>query len=95
MFTGDKDGNIGEGEAVLSDNTELTYAADASYYLMNDILMDMSNVWNFPEGFSEVFYQLRNGLIILFIMPKQTLFIFTIAISLLYLVKRTPIRNLL
>ena len=52
MFTGDKDGNIGEGEAVLSDNTELTYAADASYYLMNDILMDMSNVWNFPEGFS-------------------------------------------
>ena len=37
MFSGDKDGNVGEGDKVLADGAELTYAADASYCLMNDI----------------------------------------------------------
>ena len=52
VFTGDKDGSIGEGEPVLADGTELTYAADASYCLMNDILMDTENIWDVPAGFS-------------------------------------------
>ena len=52
MFSGDKDGNVGEGDKVLADGAELTYASDASYCLMNDIPIDMENVWNFPSDFT-------------------------------------------
>ena len=52
VYTGDKDGSIGEGEPVLADGTELTYAADAAYCLMNDIPMDTENIWDVPAGFS-------------------------------------------
>ena len=52
MFSGDKDGNVGTGEPVLADGVELTYAADASYCLMNDIPIDMENIWNFPSDFT-------------------------------------------
>ena len=52
MFCGDKDGNVGTGEPVLADGAELTYAADASYCLMNDIPIDMENIWNFPSDFT-------------------------------------------
>ena len=52
MFSGDKDGNIGEGDKVLADGVELTYASDASYCLMNDIPIDNENVWNFPSDFT-------------------------------------------
>ena len=52
MFSGDKDGNVGTGEPVLADGAELTYAADASYCLMNDIPIDMENIWNFPSDFT-------------------------------------------
>ena len=52
MFSGDKDGNVGTGEPVLADSAELTYAADASYCLMNDIPIDMENIWNFPSDFT-------------------------------------------
>ena len=51
MFSGDKDGKVGEGDKVLADGTELTYAADASYCLMNDISIDNENIWNFPSDF--------------------------------------------
>lgn len=51
MFSGDKDGNVGEGDKVLADGAELTYASDASYCLMNDIPIDNENVWNFPSDF--------------------------------------------
>lgn len=52
MFSGDKDGNVGEGDKVLADDAELTYAADASYCLMNDIPIDNENIWNFPSDFT-------------------------------------------
>lgn len=52
MFSGDKDGNVGEGDKVLADGAELTYALDASYCLMNDIPIDNENVWNFPSDFT-------------------------------------------
>lgn len=52
MFSGDKDGNVGEGDKVLADRAELTYASDASYCLMNDIPIDNENVWNFPSDFT-------------------------------------------
>lgn len=52
VYTGDKDGSIGEGEPVFTEETELTYAADAAYCLMNDILMDTENIWDVPAGFS-------------------------------------------
>lgn len=52
MFSRDKDGNVGEGDKVLADGAELTYASDASYCLMNDIPIDNENVWNFPSDFT-------------------------------------------
>ena len=52
MFSGDKDGNVGEGDKVLADGAELTYASDASYCLMNDIPIDNENIWNFPSDFT-------------------------------------------
>ena len=52
MFSGDKDGNVGEGNKVLADGAELIYASDASYCLMNDIPIDNENVWNFPSDFT-------------------------------------------
>lgn len=52
MFSGDKDGNVGEGDKVLADGAELTYASDASYCLMNDIPIDNENVWSFPSDFT-------------------------------------------
>lgn len=52
MFSGDKDGNVGEGDKVLADGAKLTYASDASYCLMNDIPIDNENVWNFPSDFT-------------------------------------------
>ena len=52
MFSGDKDGNVGEGDKVLADGAELTYAADASYCLMNDTPIDNENIWNFPSDFT-------------------------------------------
>lgn len=52
MFSGDKDGKVGEGDKVLADGTELTYATDASYCLMNDIPIDNENIWNFPSDFT-------------------------------------------
>lgn len=52
MFSEDKDGNVGEGDKVLADGAELTYASDASYCLMNDIPIDNENVWNFPSDFT-------------------------------------------
>ena len=52
VYTGDKDGSIGEGEPVFTEETELTYAADAAYCLMNDIPMDTENIWDVPAGFS-------------------------------------------
>lgn len=52
MFSGEKDGNVGEGDKVLADGAELTYASDASYCLMNDIPIDNENVWNFPSDFT-------------------------------------------
>ena len=52
MFSGDKDGNVGEGDKVLADGAELAYASDASYCLMNDIPIDNENVWNFPSDFT-------------------------------------------
>ena len=52
MFSGDTDGNVGEGDKVLADGAELTYASDASYCLMNDIPIDNENVWNFPSDFT-------------------------------------------
>ena len=42
----------GNWEPVLADGAELTYAADASYCLMNDIPIDMENIWNFPSDFT-------------------------------------------
>ena len=52
IYTGDKDGQIGSGEVVKSEGTELKYGADAQYILMNDIQMNSEQIWSVPDSFT-------------------------------------------
>lgn len=52
IYTGDKDGQIGSGEVVKSEGTELKYGADAQYILMNDIQMNLEQMWSVPDSFT-------------------------------------------
>ena len=52
IYTGDKDGKIGSGEVVKSEGTELKYGADAQYILMNDIQMNLEQMWSVPDSFT-------------------------------------------
>ena len=52
VYTGDKDGKIGSGEVVKSEGTELKYGADAQYILMNDIQMNLEQMWSVPDSFT-------------------------------------------
>lgn len=52
IYTGDKDGQIGSGEVVKSEGTELKYGADAQYILMNDIQLNSEQIWLVPDSFT-------------------------------------------
>ena len=52
IYTGDKDGTIGSGDVVKSEGTELKYGADAQYILMNDIQMNLEQMWSVPDSFT-------------------------------------------
>ena len=52
VYTGDKDGEIGSGEVVKNEDTELKYGADARYSLMNDIQMNSEQIWSVPDSFT-------------------------------------------
>ena len=52
VYTGDKDGKIGSGDVVNSEGTELKYGADAQYILMNDIQMNLEQMWSVPDSFT-------------------------------------------
>lgn len=46
VYTKDKDGDIGTGDIVVNEGTQLTYGKDAQYLLMNEIKMDTKLIWN-------------------------------------------------
>ena len=52
IYTGDKDGKIGSGDVVKSEGTELKYGSDAQYILMNDIQMNLEQMWSVPDSFT-------------------------------------------
>lgn len=52
VYTGDKDGKIGSGDVVKSEGTELKYGSDAQYILMNDIQMNLEQMWSVPDSFT-------------------------------------------
>ena len=52
IYTGDKDGKIGSGDVVKSEGTELKYGADAQYILMNDIQMNLEQIWTVSDSFT-------------------------------------------
>ena len=52
IYTGDKEGQIGSGEVVKSEGTELKYGADAQYILMNDIQMNSEQMCLVPDSFT-------------------------------------------
>lgn len=52
IYTGDKDGQVGSGEVVKSEGTELKYGADAQYILLNDIQMNSEQMWSVPDSFT-------------------------------------------
>ena len=54
VYTGDKDGKIGSGDVVKSEGTELKYGADAQYILMNDIQMNLEQMWSVPDSFTGI-----------------------------------------
>ena len=52
VYTEDKDGTIGSGDVVKSEGTELKYGADAQYILMNDIQINLEQMWSVPDSFT-------------------------------------------
>ena len=48
LYTGDKDGNIGEGELIDS----VFYNSDSNYILKNDIELDTNNIWTVADSFT-------------------------------------------
>lgn len=52
VYTKDKEGNIGTGDIVVNDGTQLTYGKDAQYLLMNEIKMDTKSIWNVKDDFT-------------------------------------------
>ena len=51
VYTKDKDGDIGTGDIVVNDGTQLTYGKD-QYLLMNEIKMDTKSIWNVKDDFT-------------------------------------------
>lgn len=52
VYTKDKEGNIGTGDIVVNEGTQLTYGKDAQYLLMNEIKMDTKSIWNVKDDFT-------------------------------------------
>lgn len=52
VYTEDKEGNIGTGDIVVNEGTQLTYGKDAQYLLMNEIKMDTKSIWNVKDDFA-------------------------------------------
>ena len=52
VYTKDKDGDIGTGDIVVNEGTQLTYGKDAQYLLMNEIKMDTKLIWNVKDDFT-------------------------------------------
>lgn len=51
-----KEDTFGTGAVLTNENgTVLTYGMDTSYHLMNDIPLDVKNLWTLPEGFTGKF----------------------------------------
>ena len=48
LYTGDKDGNIGEGELIDG----VFYNSDSNYILKNDVELDINNIWTVPDSFT-------------------------------------------
>lgn len=48
LYTGDKDGNIGEGELIDG----VFYNSDSNYILKNDVELDANNIWTVPDSFT-------------------------------------------
>ena len=52
VYTKDKDGDIGTGDIVVNEGTQLTYGKDAQYLLMNEIKMDTKSIWDVKDDFT-------------------------------------------
>ena len=52
VYTKDKEGNIGTGDIVVNEGTQLTYGKDSQYLLMNEIKLDTKTIWNLSDDFT-------------------------------------------
>lgn len=52
VYTKDKDGDIGTGDIVVNEGTQLTYGKDSQYLLMNEIKLDTQTIWNLNDDFT-------------------------------------------
>ncbi len=52
VYTEDKEGNIGTGDIVVNEGTQLTYGKDSQYLLMNEVKLDTKTIWNLSDDFT-------------------------------------------
>ena len=52
VYAKDKDGDIGTGDIVVNEGTQLTYGKDSQYLLMNEIKLDTKTFWNLSDDFT-------------------------------------------
>ena len=52
VYTEDKEGNIGTGDIVVNEGTQLTYGKDSQCLLMNEIKLDTKTIWNLNDDFT-------------------------------------------
>jgi len=52
VYTKDKEGNIGTGDIVVNEGTQLTYGKDSQYLLMNEVKLDTKTIWNLSDDFT-------------------------------------------
>ena len=52
VYTEDREGNIGTGDIVVNEGTQLTYDKDSQYLLMNEIKLDTKTFCNLNDDFT-------------------------------------------
>lgn len=67
---------FGTGEAILDGEQPVTYAPDANYMLMNEIPLNLENMWMLPENFTGTFAGLPTENEVLYNSETDTVYVY-------------------
>lgn len=67
---------FGTGEAILDGEQPVTYAPDANYMLMNEIPLNLENMWMLPENFNGTFAGLPTENEVLYNSETDTVYVY-------------------